>query len=624
MDFNEIENLATLLKGNEGAISEGGKKVSLTVHVLDKVNSLVNEHIKQLMINSPICIDVSDQNNTESVKKNIQIIYRLMQTIAHLKLIADVVHVENTVDISEFKKLQILEIQKVDVSKITGLNALRLYLQQLICVRSLDSLRGLLEDCGGDFSSKYIWTELKNLVLPYNNLTSLDNSLECTPWLTSLDVSHNELTSADGVSFLTNLKYLNLSYNKLQRLPKFSGQICNRLQILNCSNNFLDDISELKSLVNIFELDLSENCLIDHPVLVSLSHMATLQWLSLIGNPLSYHTRHIRKTCVYLHANIELQRFILDYKQLTSSDMKVVGTFHPLMQKSNSETLNSSRESVRQAISTEKSKRVREVDIEDNKSVDKVLAPLPNSYSSIDHLEVKNHIQNLRDTYGESWLNYYKGMNDKSNSVNTSQDMSGFAVLDETLSNDNQTINDLPADDSNENEEEAQTNIYNIASDESSEEDDIEVNSEETIYIAKIVGETEDLFVAFTKDTLTEVECTTSKERANWVLDTIVSCEFIDDTHTTVQINFDTLRKDRKQRLYVLQTEDAERLFNFVTKLVNNRRKPSTSKVFQCMKCLKQFPKVDDLLASYKEEIMQCPSCGSTILVEESVKTGSE
>lgn len=231
MDINEIENLALLLKGNENAISEGVKKVSLTTHVLDRVNQLINIHIKQLMINNPTCIDISNQNSTETTKKNIQIIFKMLQSVVHLKLISDVVPVDNTVDISELRNLQILEIQKINVSKITGLNAQRLHLQQLICSRDLDTLKDLLEYCGGDFCSKFIWTELKNLVLPYNKLTTLDNSLECVPWLNSLDLSHNELTSADEISCLNNLKNLNLSYNKLQKLPKFFGQICNRLQV---------------------------------------------------------------------------------------------------------------------------------------------------------------------------------------------------------------------------------------------------------------------------------------------------------------------------------------------------------------------------------------------------------
>lgn len=619
MEIDEIENLALLLKGNEKPISEGFKKVSLTVHVLDKVNNLVNFHIKQLMINHPTCIDISDQISTETTKKNIQIIFKMMQSIAHLKLIADILPVDNAVDISEFRNLQVLEIQKVDISRIIGLSSQRLHLQQLICSRDLDSLKGLLEDCGGDYSSKYIWTELKNLVLPYNKLTSLDDSLECVPWLSSLDLSHNELTNADEINCLNNLKNLNLSYNKLQKLPKFSGQICNRLQILNVNNNFLEDISPLKNLVNVCELDLSDNCLIDHMVLISLSHLAALHWLSLVGNPLSYHSRHIQNTCVYLHSNIEPQRFVLDFKHLNSGDIKLIGTFHPLLQRSNSEIFSASEGSNKLLTSVDRSKKVREVDIEDTKSVDKEPIVLPHSYSSVDHLEVKNHIHNLRETYGESWLNYYKGPIDKDNSINDSQDMSGFTVLDETNSNNDEKE---PNTDNAVDGEEIENNIYNTNVDETSEDEDIEVNSEESIYLAKIPGEDEDLFVVFTKDNLTEIDCTTSKERASWVLSTITSCEFQDEDHCTLQINFDTLRKDRKQRTYVLQIDDAERLYSYIGNLINSREKPTLNKVLQCMKCLKQIPKVDDLLASYKEEVMQCPDCGSTILVEENIGSG--
>ncbi|KAK9879338.1 hypothetical protein WA026_004189 [Henosepilachna vigintioctopunctata] len=624
MDVAEIENLAFLLKGNEGPISEGLKKVSLTNHVLDKINNLVDLYIKQLMINNPTCIDVSDQTSTETMKKNIQIIYSLMQNIAHLKVIADIVEVDSSIDISHFRHLQILEIQKIDILKITGINSLRVHLHHLICVRSIESLKSLLEECGADFSSRHVWAELKNLVLPYNGLSCLDSSIENAPWLTSLDLSHNELITADEVNLLSNLKYLNLSYNKLPRMPKFSGQLCNRLQILNVSNNFLEDLSELETLVNISELDLSDNCLIDHTTLEAISHMATLQWLSLTGNPLSYHIKHSSRTCVYLHLNIEPQRFILDFKKLNNEDVKLIGSFHPLLRKSNSGSLSSSIGSAKLLASTEKCKRIREVEIEDFRSESKAPQPMPSSFSSIDHLEVKNHITTLRELHGEAWLNYYTGLDDKNDSTSGSQDISGFPGLGESPI-DNAPENSPRLDALKGKElDEIETGIYNTGDDESSDDEDIEVNSEETMYLAKLLGEEEDLFVVFSKDTLSEIDCTTGKERASWVLSTILSCTFSNDAHTIVQIDFDTLRKDRKQRTYVLQVEDAESLNYFIDKLLSSREKPAVTKVLQCMKCLHQFPKRNNMISNYKDEVMACPSCGSTILVEENVKTQSE
>lgn len=374
----------------------------------------------------------------------------------------------------------------------------------------------------------------------------------------------------------------------------------------------MEDISQLKSLVNVCELDLSENCLIDHTVLISISHLAALHWLSLIGNPLSYHIRHRQNSCLYLHQNIEPQRFVLDLNQLNSSDFKLIGTFHPLMQRSNSETLSVSGGSTKLLQSIDRSKKVREVDIEDTKSLDKEPVALPHSYSSVDHLEVRNHIHNLRERYGASWLNYYKGPVEQDNSINDSQDMSGFTGLDDTNSNNDKDVD-------TENGEEIETNIYNATVDETSEDEDIEVNSEESIYMVKIPGEEEELFVVFTKENLSETDCI-SKERASWVLSTITSCEFLDEDRCTLQINFDTLRKDRKSRIYILPNEDAERLYNYITHLIDSREKPVSNKVLQCMKCLKQIPKVDDLLASYKEEILRCPDCGSTILVEDNIE----
>jgi hypothetical protein len=60
----------------------------------------------------------------------------------------------------------------------------------------------------------------------------------------------------------------------------------------------------LQGLECLTELDLSYNCLMDHSVLWPLRKMSTLLWISLEGNPLSYHSKH-RMLCIkYLHPSL--------------------------------------------------------------------------------------------------------------------------------------------------------------------------------------------------------------------------------------------------------------------------------------------------------------------------------
>lgn len=82
-------------------------------------------------------------------------------------------------------------------------------------------------------------------------------------------------------------------------------------------NNFIEDIRELTALVNLCELDLSHNCLLHHDALAPLAYLATLQWLCVEGNPLSFHPLHRSRTARYLHMNTATVRFMLDRSLLS-------------------------------------------------------------------------------------------------------------------------------------------------------------------------------------------------------------------------------------------------------------------------------------------------------------------
>jgi len=60
----------------------------------------------------------------------------------------------------------------------------------------------------------------------------------------------------------------------------------------------------LQGLECLTELDLSFNCLMEHLVLLPLQKMSTLLWLSLEGNPLSYHPKHRILTIKHLHPSL--------------------------------------------------------------------------------------------------------------------------------------------------------------------------------------------------------------------------------------------------------------------------------------------------------------------------------
>lgn len=98
-------------------------------------------------------------------------------------------------------------------------------------------------ECGGDtVGIGFVWASLKQLILPHNALEHLDESLELAPWLQILDLSHNMITSAKEISCLSNLKYVNLGYNKLEEVPVFNKTALHLLQVLVLKNNYIENL----------------------------------------------------------------------------------------------------------------------------------------------------------------------------------------------------------------------------------------------------------------------------------------------------------------------------------------------------------------------------------------------
>lgn len=114
-------------------------------------------------------------------------------------------------DISRFKNLKCLEIQKLDVKRIKGIRNFRTRLETLKCTQyALSSFDEILIFCGADNSSSFSWNNLIKADFSFNNLQKIDNSFEFAQNLKYLNLSHNKLSSADGLNVLPNLVFLDL------------------------------------------------------------------------------------------------------------------------------------------------------------------------------------------------------------------------------------------------------------------------------------------------------------------------------------------------------------------------------------------------------------------------------
>lgn len=181
--------------------------------------------------------------------------------------------------------------------------------------------------CGGDNSNGFVWNELKYADFSYNNLKTIDTSLEFAQWLQQLNLSNNQLISCEAIKWLPNLKILNLSFNRLQTIPIFHLESTKRLQILILNHNFIENLNGLQRLDALIEFDLSNNCLLDHTLLLPLNTLITLKYLNLYGNPLYCHPNHRQATSYYLHKNTASVKFILDSEPLTKIEKQFIGNY---------------------------------------------------------------------------------------------------------------------------------------------------------------------------------------------------------------------------------------------------------------------------------------------------------
>lgn len=273
---------------------------------------------------------VKPYNSKSDVFPDLQLIHDFVQKIQILSLISffNDEPFDDIIDIGKFRNLKILEIQRIPIQQISGLQQLRSQLQELICIRCTDTIKSIITDCGKDQTHGFIWNELKTIDFSYNTLKEIDCSLEFAPWLQILNLSHNQITSVHAVRYLPNLKILNLGYNRLVYIPQFHLDSVKHLQTLILTNNCIEDLSGISRLDALKELDLSDNCLLDHSNLLPISTLIALHYINLMGNPLYCHPKHRQATARYLHKNTTSVKFMLDASELTKSEKLLTGQYH--------------------------------------------------------------------------------------------------------------------------------------------------------------------------------------------------------------------------------------------------------------------------------------------------------
>ncbi|KAJ8307479.1 hypothetical protein KUTeg_015563 [Tegillarca granosa] len=300
-EYELVTDLARLLRKSGDKILNGESKLSLTTQSL----SLLNVAFRRYSETGSGQVEttrgkknVKGEERLQNFRTNAQYLHDFITKTVSLKIIHGTNTMQGAILISRFRNLQVLELKKVPIHMLEGLQKLRSQLQCVIVSRSLQNLQDLFETCGGDMSAPMSWPEMKSVYLSYNGLSKLDGSL-----------------------YLTEILRLNIGYNFMDSVPTFSLSAKSKLRTLVLRNNNLDNLEGIDELVLLEELDVSENCLVDHSCLVVLNGLNKLYMLGLQGNPLSFHRSHRSLTLQHISPAAGKNEFILDNKKITVAEM---------------------------------------------------------------------------------------------------------------------------------------------------------------------------------------------------------------------------------------------------------------------------------------------------------------
>ncbi|XP_023174986.2 serine/threonine-protein kinase 11-interacting protein isoform X2 [Drosophila hydei] len=759
MDPQKITELANLLRKNGDKILSSEFTLTLSGPLLRALNDsftliadsdiVAGGGLGTLQKEQQAFQVVKPINAKSSVFADLQLLHDFVQKTTLLKLnyFPSEHYFEGAIDICKFRALRRLEVHKINICQVVGIQALRAQLQQIICIKSLNNVDDIITHCGGDMSNGFVWNELQSADFSYNNLRSVDTALEFAQHLQHLNLRHNKLTSVRAIKWLPHLKTLDVSYNCLTHLPQFHVEACKRLQMLNISNNYVEELLDMTKLDALTNMDLSDNCLLEHTQLLPLSVLMTLTVLNLQGNPLACHPKHRLATAQYLHKNTATVKFVLDFEPLSkaekalagSQQMRFAGSMnHRLV--SSHVSINSSRASVNTPASSVgsqrsfslkgkdssseaeqttvdmqigkrrlKTKKPRTVEIAEHG--DEVATEAVTTTASVEaadltpekpqettdgsHLETKKQIETLRLKYGNEWLQsgnaeQMLGLDtpqpsEEDRHVARQQFNEFLGEFSPSAQESEPTFNSTPANSSNwsdtfsttltpikkeasndtdsnktqqtiyescnnsvqteyesmnrtmsqeqltepEAEMEQEIDIHKAVlkcySDATAEEEEEPVSEEEPdekVYIVYHENKaTDPLFLTISSNYVREKDALTERTKTKWSIKVLESCERIKSN--TLRINFDTMQKDKQERVYCVENALCQELEKKLRDILSQRDLTEMNiTIYSCVNCGIRFTR-ERKNKNYKTAELRCPDCRSLFVAEVTDECGS-
>lgn len=213
--MEDINKLIHYLKRTGEYLVTGSEKLTLNAEIL---NTIITRVLPSLH---------SDHNI------NHHYLSEILKKIKKLKLLkSSNVEFNNSINLFPFHSIVYLELYNLDIECVTDLNYEKIEI--LIIYGPIKSLTTFL---------KLQWANLKYLALRGGNIKMLGESLLLTPSLVYLEISRNLLTNLDSIEQLECLESLNLSINRLIRVPVLSDYGARNLTVLILNCNFINDLA---------------------------------------------------------------------------------------------------------------------------------------------------------------------------------------------------------------------------------------------------------------------------------------------------------------------------------------------------------------------------------------------
>lgn len=97
----------------------------------------------------------------------------------------------------------------------------------------------------------------------------------------------------------------------------------------------------------------------------------------------------------------------------------------------------------------------------------------------------------------------------------------------------------------------------------------------------------QDMFLTITDDEIKEKDTNYGRTITKWSLSSLQSCTQV--SHNKLHLIFDTIRRDKKESLYEIESEFSK-LYKHLTDILDSRSLSEMNQtVFKCMKCSLQF-----------------------------------